>query len=160
MVGSHIKRIVLFLTGFCVYITIEVLFRGHSYPVMGICGGVLLIFLDLINDKISWDLDILVQGSIGSCMVTSIELIIGEIWKLNGWEPMWDYSNIFLNFDGVICLPFSLAWMGLSIFGILIADAINFYMFCEEPIPYYKLFGKVVIKFKEKYCRSKDKMNK
>lgn len=70
--------------------------------------------------------------------------------KLQGHLPMWDYSNMPFNFEGVICLPFSLIWIGVSIIGIFIADAIKYYMFGELPIPYYKLFGKTIIKYKKK----------
>lgn len=63
---------------------------------------------------------------------------------------MWDYSNVPLNFDGVICLPFSIAWFFLSILAIFLADAINYYVLDEPQVPYYNLFGKTVIKFKEK----------
>ena len=30
------KNVILFIVGFCLYITIEVLFRGYSYPLMGV----------------------------------------------------------------------------------------------------------------------------
>ena len=77
-----IKKLVLFLVGFCSYVTIEVLFRGYSFPLMGCCGGLLLLLLDPINDKISWDFDFLLYGCIGSAIITSIEFIIGESLKI------------------------------------------------------------------------------
>lgn len=148
------KKVILFLTGFCVYITIEVLFRGYSYPLMGVGAGLLLTYIcDNINNKISWDMDLLLQGFIGSFFVTIFELVVGGLLKYTGQSPMWDYSNIPLNFDGVICLPFSLLWVLLSIVGIWVADAINYYVFEELPVPYYKIFGKVRIRFREKHCK-------
>ncbi|MGN0464889.1 MAG: hypothetical protein ACI4F9_00900 [Lachnospiraceae bacterium] len=39
--------------------------------------------------------------------------------------------------------------------GIWVADAINYYVFEELPVPYYRIFGKVRIRFKEKYCKLK-----
>lgn len=95
-------------------------------------------------------MDLLLQGIIGSITITSTEFIVGMASKLQGHLPMWDYSNMPLNFEGVICLPFSLLWIGVSIIGILIADAIKYYVFGELPIPYYKLFGKTIIKYKKK----------
>ena len=145
-----LKKIIMFLTGFCVYITVEVCFRGYSYITMGVCGGLLFLLIDSINNKISWDLDILLQGVLGSCAITLCELIVGEVCLLLGKSPMWNYTNMPLNFDGVICVPFSLLWIGLSIVAVFIADAINYYVFKEKPVPYYKLFGKTIIKFKEK----------
>lgn len=145
------KSIILFITGFCLYITIEVCYRGYSYPLMGLCGGLAFILIDKINDKISWDIDILVQGLIGSAIITLFELIIGEI-SLRGYLPMmWDYSNLPLNYKGIVCLPFSLIWIGISIVAVFLADAINYYFLGEDKeIPYYKLFGKIILRFKEK----------
>ena len=146
-----IKNIILFAVGYCVYIAIEVTYRGFSYPLMGLCGGLALMIMDKINDYISWDVDIIIQGSIGSIIITFFELIIGEISLHTDFLPiMWDYSNVLLNFDGVICLPFSLIWIGLSIIGILVADTINYYIINIQPCPYYKCMGKVVLKFRER----------
>lgn len=143
-----IKNIVLFLVGFCGYITIEVCFRGHSYIIMGICGGIAVVLLDKLNSKISWDMDFILQGCIGSLLITAMELAIGIISKLYGLTSMWDYSNIWLNFDGIICLPFSLLWIVLSMIAILVADSINYYVFGELPVPYYRVCGRVVFKLK------------
>lgn len=70
---------------------------------------------------------------------------------------MWDYGNLPLNFDGVICLPFSLLWILLSIVGIFVADAINYYVFEDTTLPHYILFGKVVFTFREKKCSQNTK---
>lgn len=147
------KNIVLFVVGFMTYITIEVLFRGYSFSLMGACGGLAIVILDKINNKLSWNTDILIQALIGSLLITFFELVIGELALHTSLVPvMWDYSDVPLNFDGVICLPFSLAWAGLSLVAVFIADAITYYVFEELPVPYYKLFGKVILRFKEKKC--------
>lgn len=145
------KNTVLFIVGFCLYITIEVLFRGYSYPLMGVCAGLAVIIIDKINDHISWDIDISVQCLLGMLIVTIMELVIGLIALDTGLLPiMWDYSNLPLNFRGIICIPFMIVWFFLSFIAILVADSINYYVFDEEPTPYYKLFGRTIIKFKEK----------
>lgn len=147
------KNIVLFVVGFMTYITTEVLFRGYSFALMGACGGLAIVILDKINNKLSWNTDILIQALIGSLLITFFELAIGELALHTSLVPvMWDYSDVPLNFDGVICLPFSLAWAGLSLVAVFIADAITYYVFEELPVPYYKLFGKVILRFKEKKC--------
>ncbi|MDY4495026.1 MAG: hypothetical protein SPE24_09170 [Erysipelotrichaceae bacterium] len=145
------KSILLFLVGYCTYISIEVTYRNISYPIMGICGGLAILLLDKINDNISWNIDLCLQGLCGSALITFFELIIGEIALHTSLLPiMWDYSNVPLNFDGVICLPFSIVWFFLSVPAIFLADAINYYVLDEPQVPYYNLFGKTVIKFKEK----------
>lgn len=150
---KYLRQIILFLVGFCAYITIEVCFRGYSYLLMGIVGGIILLLIDRINERISWNIDLIVYGIIGSAIATLFEFFIGEALKILHMSPMWDYSNLPFNFDGVICLPFSLLWIILSIIGVLIADAINYYVFEELPIPYYKIFGKTVIQYKKKHCK-------
>lgn len=145
------KTILLFLVGYCAYIAIEVTYRNVSYPIMGVCGGLITILLDKINDNISWNVDLCLQGLCGSALITFFELIIGEIALHTSLLPvMWDYSNVPLNFDGIICLPFSIVWFFLSILAIFLADAINYYVLDEPQVPYYNLFGKTVIKFNEK----------
>lgn len=150
---SCIKNIILFLEGFCLYITIECCFRGYSYFLSGIMGGLCVVILDKINDGISWDIDLFWQALCGSCLITSMELIVGSIAKYTNLLPvMWDYSSLPFNYDGVICLPFSVAWLFLSTAAIFLADAINYYVFEDTGVPYYVLFGKIVIRFHKKKC--------
>lgn len=145
-----VKFIVLFSFGFFTYMLIELIYRQYTFVLMGIVGGIMFLILDQINNKISWDVDILLQGVIGSLIVTFFEFVIGSLF-LKGYLPiMWDYSNLWMNYKGIICLPFSLAWIGLSIVAVIIADVINYYMLGDEDIPYYKLFGKIILRFKAK----------
>ena len=144
------KNIVLFYFGFSTYITLEVCFRGYSSWLMGICGGLAVVILDKLNSRISWDMDILLQGCMGSVLITGMELVIGECMLAGLVPKIWDYSNMWLNYKGIICLPYSLIWIGLSIVAIIFADLINYYVFCEQPCPYYRLFGKIIFKLKEK----------
>jgi len=145
-----LKNVVLFGVGMIAYMLIEQIYRGYTFFEMGICGGIAIVLLDKINDHISWDMDILLQGCIGSALITGMEFIIGNLSLAGVLPKMWDYSNVWLNYKGIICLPFSLIWIVLSICAIMLADAINYYIFDELPIPYYRLFGKVIIRFKEK----------
>ena len=121
---KHIlKYLILFLVGYCVYIAIEVTFRNYSFPLMGIVGAISFILIDRINEVMPWDTDLIIQSVIGSLIVTMFELIVGEGLKFFNQPPMWDYSSLPLNFDGVICLPFSLLWVLLSAIAIFLADA-------------------------------------
>jgi len=148
------KNIILFLVGFCMYITIETCFRCYSFWQMGICGGIAVVILDKINDTLSWDVDIMIQGTLGMLLITLMEFIIGLLWSVFPRIPhMWDYSNMPLNYHGIICVPFMVIWFMLSLVAIFVADSINYYVFEEKPTPYYMLFGKKVIQFKEKVCK-------
>lgn len=144
------KILVLFIFGFMAYITIEVCYRGYSYPLMGLCGGIVILLLDQINDRISWDVDILLQGACGSLIITFFEFVIGELSLAGVLPVMWDYSNVFLNYKGIICLPFSIAWVFLLMIAVILSDVINYYMLDGEDVPYYKIFGRIFLKFKAK----------
>ena len=61
---------------------------------MGICGGVILLILDYINERISWDMDLILQGMVGSFFITLFELIVGIVLKSFDFSPMWDYSDM------------------------------------------------------------------
>lgn len=137
------KNVVLFIVGFCIYITIEVLFRSYSYPLMGFVGGLSLVLIDKINDYISWNIPLLIQMFIGGMEVTLLELLSGEfaLHILN--IRMWDYSNMWMSMcDDLICPLFSFFWILLAGVGIILADSINYYVIHEETQPYYKIFNK------------------
>lgn len=144
------KEAVLFILGYTVYILIELCWRGYSYPLMGVCGGTVAVLLEAISRKAPADTSLLVKSIAGSAVITLFELIIGELF-LRGYLPnMWDYSNVFMNFKGIICLPFSLAWVVLSAAAVIVTDAVAYYIFNDRSVPYYKLFGKTVFKLKPK----------
>lgn len=152
------KNVVLFIVGFCLYITIETCFRGYSFPLMGCCGGLCVVILDKINDHISWDVDLFWQALSGGLLVTIMELVMGTIAKYTSLLPvMWDYSNIPLNLDGIVCVPFFIAWLFLSVVAIFVADSINYYVFEDTVVPRYLLFGgKIIIVFHRKKCDAKE----
>lgn len=139
------KCYMLFSVGFCTYSIIEVLFRGYTYFTMGVAGGVIFLILDQINNIIPWELDLLLQGCIGSLVITMLEFIIGSLCIMYGWPRMWDYSEIPLNYRGIICVPFSLIWIIVSVAGIILADCINYYLLDEDHCPQYSLLGRKII---------------
>lgn len=147
------KSLTLYGAGFCAFITIEVLFRGYSYPASGVMGGFAVIMLDGINDEMSWDLDLALQALIGGAIITLMEAGVGILMLFAPGVPrMWDYSDIPFNIAGIICLPFSIAWVFLSVLAIFLADAINYYVFEETEVPHYTLFGKIKFSFERKRC--------
>ena len=142
MKHGGIKSLVLFSVGYCAYIAIEVTYRGVSYPIMGLCGGAAVVLPEIIHSKLPQNTDLLLQGLFGSVLITLMELIIGEAALRTSLFPiMWDYSNVALNYDGVICLPFSILWGLLSIPAIILADTISFFISGEPHPPRYRLLG-------------------
>lgn len=54
--------------------------------------------------------------------LTFIELMCGFIFIKGFKIPLWDYSNQFLNYKGLICLKFSLFWLMLVCLAFLLFD--------------------------------------
>ena len=138
------KNSILFIIGFTFFITIECIFHAlsgklaYSWITSGVMGGLSLILIDKINDTwLGWDAQLIYQSLIGGTLVTIIEFIIGTLDRVVLHLNMWDYSFVPLNYKGIICVPFSIAWCLLSILAIFIGDAVRYYIFGEEPRPYY-----------------------
>lgn len=131
----------LLLLGFiygCIYVGIELLWRGYSHPSMIILGGLCGVCIGLLNECMSWDLGFVWQALLGGGITTGLELITGLI--VNVWLGLgvWDYSNLPLHFMGQICVPFYFAWVGLAVVAILIDDWMRYLLFGEER-PRYKM---------------------
>ena len=106
---------------------------------MGLVGGLCFVLVGLINEFMSWDIPLWLQGIIGASIITVLEFISGLI--LNVWLGLgiWDYSQMSFNLLGQICLPFSLAWFLLSIAAVILDDWLRYWFFGEE-YPHYRLF--------------------
>lgn len=141
--STAVKAIFLFYIGFTTYISVEVIYRGRSHWSMGIVGGLCFLLIGLINNSLSWDLDLSLQMLLAAGIVTIIEFVAGLI--LNVWLHLeiWDYSNLRFNLLGQVSVLYTLAWVPLSLVAILLDDWIRHYLFGEKK-PTYKLFGKVV----------------
>ena len=134
-----LKHAVLALIVGCVYFLIELFWRGHSHWTMAVMGGVCFILIGDINEFIPWNMPLILQGGIGSVVITAMELFCGVV--LNLWLKLdiWDYSTMPFNFLGQICLPFSLLWVALSIVAVILDDWLRYWLFKEER-PTYKFF--------------------
>lgn len=138
--NSVCKTAILFVFGGLAYFGLEVLFRGHSHWTMFALGGFLFLILGELNEGLlEWDTPLILQGIIGSAIVTGAELATGMI--LNVWLGLgvWDYSGMPLNYKGQICLPFSILWIFVSIAAVVLDDWLRYWLFGEER-PHYTLF--------------------
>lgn len=133
------KHAVLALCGGCVYFLIEVAWRGHSHWTMAVLGGICFVLIGDINEFIPWNMPLILQGAIGSGVVTILELVSGIILNLWMGLGIWDYSNMPINFLGQICLPFSILWVALSMVAVVLDDWLRYWLFGEDR-PTYTLF--------------------
>lgn len=136
------KTCILFLIGGAIYTLIETIWRAArgSNPThwsMFILGGLCFVLLGAINEYLTWDTPLIVQGVIGTIIVLALEFIFGCV--LNIWLGLgvWDYSHMPFNIMGQICLPFAFAWFILSIVAIVLDDWLRYWLFKEEK-PHYK----------------------
>ena len=133
-----LRPLILICIGGLLYILIEILFRGHSHWTMFCVGGLCFWLIGLLNEILPWEMLLWKQGIVGAVIVTTVEFISGCIINLwLGWN-VWDYSDMPFNLLGQICLPFSIAWIGLSVMAIVIDDCLRYWLFGEEK-PHYKL---------------------
>ena len=123
-----IKYMVLFLIFGIAYYFVEILYCGHSSTTSICMGGVGGILISLINKYYSYDTPIWKQISLTAFTIIFIELITGLILKSFGIK-LWDYSNRFMNVEGVICLQYSLYWLFLSPIAIYLDDLIEWAYF-------------------------------
>ncbi len=134
-----LKHAVLALCGGCVYFLIEMAWRGHSHWTMAVLGGVCFVLIGDINEFIPWNMPLILQGAIGSGIVTVLELVSGIILNLWLGLGIWDYSNMPFNLLGQICLPFTLLWVALSIVAVVLDDWLRYWLVGEDR-PTYTLF--------------------
>lgn len=119
------------------YVSLEVFWRERSHWTMFVLAACLFIILGLLNEIWSWSL--LTQCLVGAMIATTLEFIAGCVLNLwLGWD-IWDYSNVFGNVLGQICLPFSLLWVALSALAIVLDDVIRWKFFNENK-PNYRMF--------------------
>lgn len=134
-----LQFLILFAVGGSVYVMIELLWRGRSYPSMFVLGGICFYLIGLINEKYPWDMPLISQMFISSIIVTTLEFIFGVILNIVLKLGIWDYSQMPYNLCGQICLLFSILWFLLSAVAIVVDDLIRWKWF-DERKPRYHIF--------------------
>ena len=116
-----LKEFIIFIIFGLMYVTIELLYRGHTHYSMFIVGGICGVLIGLINDNTP-DMPLLPQCVLGAVIITAIELLTGLFLNVYLGLNVWDYSNQPFNFMGQICPQFCIIWCILSILVIRIDD--------------------------------------
>lgn len=131
------KYLFLFWFGGSFYITLEVLWRGYSHWTMGLLAGLVFISIGSLNQIWGWETGLIKQVMIGTTIATVGEFITGCIVNLwLNWN-IWDYSNLFFNLYGQICLQFVLLWIPITLLAIVLDDVIRWRFFNEEKPRYW-----------------------
>ena len=116
-----LKEFIIFIIFGLMYVTIELLYRGHTHYSMFVVGGICGVLIGLINDNTP-DMPLLPQCVLGAVIITIIELLPGLFLNVYLGLNVWDYSNQPFNFMGQICPQFCIIWCILSILVIRIDD--------------------------------------
>lgn len=133
-----LKYSMLFSYGGMLYMTLEMLFRQRTAYSMGIVGGLAFIIIGCLNNIIPWSMSLIKQCLIGGiCVITPFEYLFGIL--VNKDYSIWDYRLTPLNFQGQICVPFTILWCFVSLIAIILDDYLRYYIFNEEK-PHYKIF--------------------
>ena len=122
-----LELLFIFIIGALGYGSIEILWRGYTHWSMLMLGGICLYFMYLVANKMiesPWKKIIMC-----TCIVTSLEFMVGCIVNITlGWD-IWDYSDMKSNLYGQICPAFSAMWLLLSIPCIYSCKLIYRYIF-------------------------------
>lgn len=109
-----------FLIGAIGYPMLELAWRGRTHPSMALAGGVSTMLIHRIGQA---KLPLPEKALLCGAGITGIEAACGLIW--NRHHQVWDYCRMPLNWRGQVCLPFTLAWCGLSAAYLIAEKAIS-----------------------------------
>jgi uncharacterized membrane protein len=122
----------VFIAGAFAYGIIEVLARGFTHISMGILGGAAMCLIHSLNNTKRTPVHIFTILLISAVFITVGEFITGEIVNVRMGLQIWDYSMLPMNYDGQICLPFTMLWFALSAVGILFDDFLRIHLMNEH----------------------------
>ena len=127
-----LKNFTVFVIGALIYGLIEISARGFTHITMGLLGGISMLAIHITNDARRNGLNFFAQITLIAFFITVIEFLTGEIVNVRLGMNIWDYSDIPMNFDGQICLPFVGIWFFLSAIGVFLDDYLRWKMFRED----------------------------
>ena len=106
------KACVMFYLGGGSYMALEFLWRGRSHGSMFLLGGLCFLLIGQLG-KLLKNVPLAVQLLLFSAMITFLELLTGLM--VNGNYNVWDYRAAAYNYQGQVCLGFSLLWIPVSL---------------------------------------------
>ena len=110
------KRLLLFCLGGGSYVGLEFLWRGRSHGSMFLLGGSCFLLIGAIRRLARLSLTLRVLFS--AVCVTGLELLTGLM--VNRDYQVWDYRRQPFHYRGQICLLYSLLWLPVCFFGMLL----------------------------------------
>lgn len=115
----------LFIIGGIGYSLIEILWRGYTHPSMGVLGGICLIAIWFINYYLR-NKTLYIRSFFCALVITLLEFISGVFLNIVLKLNVWDYSQMYFNIIGQVCLLYSFLWFLLSYSVIYILEKLFF----------------------------------
>lgn len=125
MIMKRLKNsAVFFVIGGVGYAAIELLWRGRTHWSMVLAGGICFVVFSKIAKRFKGR-SLIFKALLCALCITVVELVFGVVFNILLGMQVWDYSGMRYNLWGQICPIFSLAWTGLALIFIPIADLLN-----------------------------------
>ena len=128
-----------FIFGMC-YFTLEGIYRipkgGFANLIMLFIGGLCGVLIGSINQFPKFNnMAVWKQAAIGTVLTLIVEYASGYVLNIKLGLNIWNYSDMYFNIKGQICLEFALIWFLLMPIAIWLEDYIRF-KFWEEGYEY------------------------
>lgn len=124
----------------CIYIMLELLWRGHTHWTMFVCAGLCgLVMANVNNNLLKFDTDFRIQVVVSALCCTIFEFLFGIIF--NGDFTIWDYRGMWGTIHWLgdqVNIFFFCIWLLISIFALPFLDWMQWKLGLEEK-PYYKI---------------------
>ena len=125
------------LGGVC-YALIEVLYRGHTHPLMIVLGGLCMVGIDLVGQlfvRHPTRYATLFSMLLSTVLVLLLELTFGLVCNRLLQMRIWDYSKERFALWGQICPRFALYWFFLSFPALQLSRVLHRFWFgTRQPI--------------------------
>ncbi|WP_017751884.1 putative ABC transporter permease [Clostridium tyrobutyricum] len=112
---------------------LEGIWRGWTHISMLVVGGIAAFLIGRLNQRTSfYDRKMWQECLIGTIIILVLEFISGMI--LNVWLRLdiWDYSNMWGNLYGQICIPYAVLWFLLVPLNVFVDDYLRYRLFEEK----------------------------
>lgn len=117
---KFLRECILFYIGGTAYMVLEFLWRGRSHGSMFLLGGLCFLLVGGGVAKYS-RLPLVLRPVFGAVVITGLELATGFL--VNRDYGVWDYRNEFCQFQGQVCLAYSLLWIPVSLMAMFLYHA-------------------------------------
>ena len=135
------KNIILIFIMGALYMVLEGLWRGWTNIAMLLVGGLCGLLIGKMNERCEEILTIWEKCLLGAAIILLIEFISGMILNVYLQLGIWDYSNIWGNLYGQICIPYAILWFLLVPFVIYVYNYLRHFLFkAEEPGVFWKSY--------------------